>query len=422
MSSPPPSPEMSPRKLLSVPRHLLLRLADQIRETFARTSYAPPAGSPVSVKSLLESLLPLAEVSKPIIREIIDFCLCCAALASAVGVESPSVYWIPKELSSLARSALWEISAAGSFAAEHEMVAELMSEVLPELKAAVKQTVVDPDDEMFVNASSRAPVASAIVAAHQFRWLVTQVVYPHLGNMCALVMPCALTTMDHWSPEVKEQGMFTLIHLGKNVNAAELGWYEEAFLDVCCRNIAASDDLWSRTVEVSALLLTCTQRKNPRSTWFELILSEMLGQLERQPFNRNRRVAWLQLIGPVLNAMGLVLLMHFHRIFPLFFQWLHGDDDETILLVLERIHEILKLTWVRKSPQLDRLFDMLILLYKEAGMRRSRDSIRNSILETLILLQKCNVSLFKTSWSKLKDDPCLDTLVSLLSSEVLEAR
>lgn len=388
MSPPPPSLKMSPRKLLSIPRHLLFRLADEIRENLARTSYAPPAGSPVSVKSVLESLLPLEKMSKPISREIIDFCLCCAALASAVGVESPSVYWIPKELSSLARSALWEISAAGSFAAEHEMVAELMSEVLPELKAAVKQTIVDPDDDMFVNASSRAPVASSIVAAHQFRWLVSQVVYPHLGNMCALVMPCALTTMDHWSPEVKEQGMLTLIHLGKNVNAAELRWYEEAFLDVCCRNIASSDDLWSLTVEVSTLLLTCTQWKNPRSTWFELILSEMLAHLERQPFNRDRRVAWLRLIGPVLNVMGLVLLIHFHRIFPLFFQWLHSDDDETILLVLERIQEIIKLAWVRKSPQLDRLFDVLVLLYNEAETRSSRDSIRKSILEILILLRK----------------------------------
>ena len=32
---------------------------------------------------------------------------------------------------------------------------------------------------------------------------VFQVCYPKLGDLCWLVIPCALTTLDHWSPEVK---------------------------------------------------------------------------------------------------------------------------------------------------------------------------------------------------------------------------
>ena len=63
------------------------------------------------------------------------------------------------------------------------------------------------------------------------------------------------------------------------------------------------------------------------------MLSEMLSHLERQPFNKERRIAWLLLIEPVFDAMGLVLLAHFRRIFPLFFQWMHADDDKTVLLV-----------------------------------------------------------------------------------------
>ncbi|PKA65426.1 Uncharacterized protein AXF42_Ash005760 [Apostasia shenzhenica] len=241
---------MLSHKLYSVSCSVILRLAEEIRETLVRVPYRLPEGSSVSIKSLLESLLPLHVGAKPINREIKDFCLCCAALASAERSESPSVYWIPKALSLLARSAMREISAAGSFIAEHEMIAELMYEVLPELKEVVKETCVDPDNEEFLAASARAPVANAIVAAHQFRWLVAQVTYPHLGIMCSLVVPCALTALDHWSPEVKEQGMLAIIHLGNNVTAAELGWYEEAILDVCCHNIAATDELWSRVVEV----------------------------------------------------------------------------------------------------------------------------------------------------------------------------
>jgi TELO2-interacting protein 2 len=63
------------------------------------------------------------------------------------------------------------------------------------------------------------------------------------------------------------------------------------------------------------------------------MLSEMLGHLERQPLNKERRVAWLTLIGPIFDAMGLFLLAHFRRLFSLFFQWMHTDDDMTVLLV-----------------------------------------------------------------------------------------
>ncbi|KAG0466988.1 hypothetical protein HPP92_018568 [Vanilla planifolia] len=265
MASLPAASDLSSCKLYSVPRDHLLRLTEQIRDTIGRVPYTP-MGSSVSIKSLLELLLPQNAVDKPIAREIKDFCLCCSALASSEGVESPSVYWIPKDLSLLARSVLGEFSLLASFSTEHEMVAELMAEVLPELKAVVKETCIDPDNEEFVSGSKRAPVVHAIVAAHQFRWLVTQVVYPHLGTMCSLIMPCALTMLDHWSPEVKEQGMLALTHLGKNVIAAELGWYEEAILDACCRNLPASDELWPCVVEVSVLMLVCTQRKNPRSS------------------------------------------------------------------------------------------------------------------------------------------------------------
>lgn len=59
----------------------------------------------------------------------------------------------------------------------------------------------------------------------------------------------------------------------------------------------------------------------------------MLSHLERQPRNKERRVAWLKLIEPFLNGVGLVLLAHFGRIFPLIFQWMHADDDETVMLV-----------------------------------------------------------------------------------------
>lgn len=63
------------------------------------------------------------------------------------------------------------------------------------------------------------------------------------------------------------------------------------------------------------------------------MLNEMLSHLERQPRNKERRSAWLKSVESLFNGVGLVLLAHFRRIFPLFFQWMHADDDDTVILV-----------------------------------------------------------------------------------------
>jgi len=203
--------------------------------------------------------------------------------------------------------------------------------------------------------------------------------------------------------------------LQKNVNAAELSWYEDVILDACCQNIASSDEIWHLVVEMSVVLLTSIQRSNPRSSWFERILGEMLSHLERQSRNKERRVAWLKHIDQLFNVMGLVLLAHFRRIFPLFFKWMHADDDETTLLVLERIHTVIKLTRIRNTPFMERLVDELTTLHKEAAMKVAREEIRAHILQILILLQQCKGSQFEAAWDKHKDDPNLTALTPSLS-------
>lgn len=54
---------------------------------------------------------------------------------------------------------------------------ELTPEVMPLLKDAIKESSIDNSDECdeVLAASARVPVGFAIVAAHQFRWFVTQV-------------------------------------------------------------------------------------------------------------------------------------------------------------------------------------------------------------------------------------------------------
>ena len=123
--------------------------------------------------------------------------------------------WIPKNLAIEANSAFNELSNAyaesdlgarnerrisellgvmsggdgdgdGLVNEEKRLVIELMPEVLPLLKDGIKESSIDKsaDGDEISAASARAPVGSAIVAAYQFRWFVTQVCV--LGLFCSL--------------------------------------------------------------------------------------------------------------------------------------------------------------------------------------------------------------------------------------------
>ncbi|XP_047336301.1 uncharacterized protein At2g39910 [Impatiens glandulifera] len=396
---------MAAEMLNTVP--LLIPLSQQLKESLSEVQYSPPEASNVSVKSMLLSLLPdadsLSNASESQIRsKTIDLVLFCAALASSVDSNYEQLSWIPHTLSTSANLAFQRLSRAVSCS----LVLELMPEMLSRVKDTIKESSVNKLDSGndISSATARAPVVFAIVAAYQFRWLLTQVECSHLGGICTLVVPCALTALDHWSPEVKGQGMMSFIHVAKNVNASDINWYEDAILDACLQNITSADEIWHLVVEMSVVILTSIHQNNPRSSWFERILTEMLSHLSRQPRHKDRRLAWLQHIEPLFNAIGLVLLAHFRHIFPLFFKWMHADDDETVLLVLERIHTVLKLTWIRNSSYIDRLVDELIILYKEAALKVAREEIRSHVVRNLILIQQCKGTQFEAVWDRYKDD------------------
>ncbi|XP_071934552.1 uncharacterized protein At2g39910-like isoform X3 [Coffea arabica] len=391
----------------------LALLSESIGNDLSEAHYTPPPqASNVSIKSLLFSLLTSnAEFSSEtdvIKAKTRDFILCCGALASALDSAYDQLSWIPSSLSSAATSALKDLAVAyyDSFHGgdetvkiggeleldlkfvpkEKRLVVEFMPQVLPLLKDKIKESSIGTADDISA-ASAGVPVAYAIVAAYQLRWLVTQVDYPYLGRLCALVIPSALTALDHWSPQVKGQGMLSFIHLAKNVNAAEIGWYEDVILDACCQNIASSEEIWQDVVEMSVLLVTFTQRSNPRSPWYEKLLNEMLNHIERQPRNVERRVVWLKHIEPLFNS------------------------------VLKRIKTILRLTWVRSSPYTEssRLVDELVTLHKEAALRVACEDIRTLILDILILIQQSRGSQFEALWNKHKEDPDLTAFRELFT-------
>ncbi|CAH8390622.1 unnamed protein product [Eruca vesicaria subsp. sativa] len=396
----------------------LLRVSEPIAEILRRTHYTPQESSKVSTKDILLSLLPNTSPPPRLLNEeqslasIKSLSLACALLSSSRSSTHELLSWIPESLIVAGESAFSEISRDYFSENKRLLVIELLPVVLPELKDGIEGSSMskDSDAEDVSAAMARKPVGYAILAAHQLRWFVTQVDKPSLSKVCNLVVPCALTALDHWSPDVKRQGMISFVHIAKAMSSGDLGPYGDVVLDACCQNIASDDEIWIHVVELSVLLVTKLHPFNPRSSWYERIMNEMLGHLERQPRNKERRVAWLTFVEPLLNSLGLFLLAHFRRIFPLFFQWMHSDDGETVLLVLERVETIVKLTWIRNSPQIPRLVEELVSLYKESSMRKERDEIRTLIFRILKLLHECKGLQFESAWRQYQEDPNLSTV------------
>ncbi|KAG9138499.1 hypothetical protein Leryth_012777 [Lithospermum erythrorhizon] len=82
------------------------------------------------------------------------------------------------------------------------------------------------------------------------------------------------------------------------------------------QNIVASDEMWDVVV---GLTTTSTQGSNPCSIW---------------------------------------------RMFPLFFHWMLADDDDVVLLVLDRMKTIIKLMCIRNSPYLESsLFEYPVIAF-----------------------------------------------------------
>ncbi|KAL0003266.1 hypothetical protein SO802_017047 [Lithocarpus litseifolius] len=184
--------------------HLFQRLPEYL----AKTNYTPPEGSQISVKALIEPLLPhKTSLPNPNVHASIkDFALACALLSSSHSSTHDLLSWILENLSISANSAFRELSKAYCIAFR-ERNAQRIGE-LDWIVERIKESSIDKFDEggdEVSAASARVSVGIAVVAAYQFRWFVTQ-----------------------------GQGMISFIHLAKNVIAAELGSYGDVILHACC--------------------------------------------------------------------------------------------------------------------------------------------------------------------------------------------
>ncbi|CAI0443422.1 unnamed protein product [Linum tenue] len=238
----------------------LAELSESLLAHLSAAPYAPLEGSSISVKFVLQSLLPksAAGAAESQLRESIrNFVLASALLAASKSFAHELLSWIPHQLADAATAAFRDISDLYCQGDDERLVAELAPEVLLLLKDMIKESSIDngTDGDEVSAASARAPVGFAILAAYQLRWFVTKV-------CCHFLVSLALRFGNVLS---RGQGMICFIRLGKNVNAAEFGVYQDVVLDACCHNIASADEIWHLVVEMSVLLVSSIRRSNPKS-------------------------------------------------------------------------------------------------------------------------------------------------------------
>lgn len=279
--------------------------------------------------------------------------LWCAALASAENDATASLSWVTKDIRELTVEIVFHMGKSfsqdkvdgaeevgivqrlhtESYNGIERMIVKTLPVLLLNFKSQLKDNLSTDSEGNYGVSSGSVSLASAIIAAHQMCWCLMQVKHPHLSALCTSLMPCVLMALDHYSPHVKRQAIKVVIHLVDNLNPSELRWYKDATLDCVTRSIIGCDKLWPLVVKMAVQTVTCIEGKNPRGSWYRSILDEMLGELERHQDDASKCVVWLQHVTDLFESMGLVLVLHFKRLLPLLFFWLHTLDDKIRLLV-----------------------------------------------------------------------------------------
>ncbi|KAL2652509.1 hypothetical protein R1flu_020637 [Riccia fluitans] len=366
----------------------------------------------IESRKFLELAYPLLNISKFILEKKVwvsteapfgnelvgGLILCCATFAGGGAENSGAVLWTTKEHGELATSFIiclhksLNAPRSNPLNGDHsgsECSGDLVSLHLPSLLPRLKQIIKGESVSGEGLRDFSGNLSSSVIAAHQMEWCLQQLEHQKLALHIPLIMPCVLTAMDHFSREVKGYAMRSLLHLAKNLSATEFQWNKDVVLDAVCRNLTGSEELWPTAVKLAVKTVTCYEGDNVRSSWYRQIFNGMLEELDRQRDSQERRVVWLQEITPQLEAMGLILVVHFSKLLPLLYYWLHAPDDTTCLSVLARLRTIIIYTWPRVPAHMQRLTMEVVKTYYEASSRKAVVDVQTAAVEVLQLLKLC---------------------------------
>ncbi|KAG0562890.1 hypothetical protein KC19_9G180200 [Ceratodon purpureus] len=267
------------------------------------------------------------------------------------------------------------------------LVLRLLPKILSRFKDILKVGTKSVSLELGSTVPKMDDLPAAIISAHQLRWCLTQVRYPNFKPHSELVIRTALTALDHYSPSIKREGMKTFTHLATNLSPTELRWFKDAILDAVTRSLIGCEYLWSVAVEMAVALVTQIEGGNPRGQWYGAIMKEMLEDLDRHRSDETRRIVWLQLVTPQFESMGIVLVAHFKNLLPLFYYWLHAQDETTQLLVLSNLRTIIRSTWPRIPFHALRIQEELSRAKNDGQERKSSSKFFAAIDDVERLLQ-----------------------------------
>eukprot|EP00803_Ostreobium_quekettii_P010730 evm.model.scf_1932.3 EVM.evm.TU.scf_1932.3 scf_1932:22992-24926(+) len=286
---------------------------------------------------------------------------------------------------------------------------QLLEMFLPEVRDRLRQVIAKRRLKELHERMDYSPMPSAfegVVAARRFTWLVCQLRPSGIAKNINMIIPTVCSIVDDSSPAVEELGVACLQHVATSRPRDLLLPWREVLLKVLEDAIpAAQVDLWPTLLPLAVTLTIKLEGRDPRQPGYDIIMKALLKIAEWGSNERQKRLAFMGAIGPLVTAMGLVLVKYFARLMPLLLEWVCAHDAASRLTAIRTLHAVVKHTWPRMPAHAVLIWDVLQRVYDqekgheercaESGLEPSVDSKREVELLCISLVQCGGEKLIK---------------------------
>ncbi|XP_077996795.1 TELO2-interacting protein 2-like [Glandiceps talaboti] len=241
---------------------------------------------------------------------------------------------------------------------------------------------------------------------HVFKWCMSKVKHPYLGDYLDKVLPPSLLFVDDYQVDNKILGIQCLHHIISNVDPTQLKWYGTAMViyealqkHIYSQEVLLLDVLYPcligllKVIERSPRKTDQSRKANRYDELFQITLTNM--EFEQKIVLRRVYSKYLYLF---IENMGITVIRHYKKLLQVitgFLEVYDGPDEITRLNILKLLRMVTMETWPRISHHINTLLKSLLRLMYDVVTDRSSTSeeVKQKLLEgavdCLVLLRRC---------------------------------
>ena len=191
--------------------------------------------------------------------------------------------------------------------------------------------------------------AIGVLAAFQF--LLHRVVFPHISEYIAWVLPPALILVDDYRPDNKRRGLCCLAHILQHCSKSELHWYGRAELIYS----AIHSSLYTTEADLLDLVLPTIIQviqvtdSSPDCPRLHEMMQTVLSCMRLEDKLSMRRI-YARHLPLLIGTLGLGAVRHYQQLFSVLFTYLEVQDntqDMARIFTLSSLQALITHTWPR---------------------------------------------------------------------------